>query len=94
MYVCVRLLDPLELDLQDTVSYHVNLMLNLGPLGEQPVLLTTELSQQSRGPMLLSMISSKALWQRVERVLHVTSKIWNREQCTHACLLSAHFLYC
>jgi hypothetical protein len=40
MNVCVWVLNPLELKLQTVVSVHVEL--NLDPLKEQPVLLTTE----------------------------------------------------
>jgi hypothetical protein len=46
MYVCVRVSYPLELELQTVVSCYVCWILNPGPLEEQPVLLTAELSLQ------------------------------------------------
>ena len=47
MYVCVRVSDSLELELQTIVSYHVGAgSLNLGPLEELSVFLTTELCLQ------------------------------------------------
>lgn len=44
MYVCVKVSHPLALELQTVVSCHVDL--NMGPLEEQPVLLTMEPSLQ------------------------------------------------
>jgi hypothetical protein len=43
MYVCVRVSDPLQWELQTVVSQHVGSgNMNLGPLEEQPVFLTPE----------------------------------------------------
>jgi hypothetical protein len=48
MFVCVRVSDPLELELQTVASCHMDAgNWTLGPLEEQPVLLTAELSLQS-----------------------------------------------
>ena len=47
MYVCVKMLDPLELELQAVVNCHVGAgYTNRGPLEEQPAFLTTEPSLQ------------------------------------------------
>ena len=40
MCVCVKVLDPLELELQTVASCYV--VLDLGPLEEQQMLITTE----------------------------------------------------
>jgi hypothetical protein len=49
MFVCVRMSDTLELELQSIVSCHVgDWELNPGPLEEQPVLLTPEPYFQSQ----------------------------------------------
>lgn len=44
----VSMLSPLELELQPGVSHHVSADLYLGPLQEQPDLLTAELSPAFR----------------------------------------------
>ena len=47
MYVCVRVSDPLEMELQRVVSYHMGVgKLHWGPLEEHPVLSTTKPSLQ------------------------------------------------